>query len=246
MAERLYTLTEVAQLTDISMPTLQRYKKLFQERIPSRGSGRTQRYTEEALEVFRELKKENMKKRGRPRKNANADAKPAVRRRPVPQSSISVTAEDEKGLLTLKQVEELTNISYPTLLRYVKTSLKRIPHKGTGRKRRFLPEAVDVFKTLREESRRGRKAPTKVTGAATTTIRPRPSGAIVAPPGTAAPGAVATVTPATAPAKASPEVAELYQMVRELQKSHGQLQREVARLEKELNKPFKVVLKRGT
>ena len=239
MAERLYTLTEVAQLTDISMPTLQRYKKLFQDRIPSRGSGRTQRYTEDALDVFRELKEENMKKRGRPRKNANAEAKPAVRRRPVPQTSLNVTPEDEKGLLTLKQIEELTNISYPTLLRYVKTSLKRIPHRGTGRKRRFLPEAVDVFKTLREESRRGRKAPAKVTGAATTTIRPRPS--MASAPAPAAPAAAGQTS-----AKAgSTEVAELYQMIRELQKSHGQLQREVARLEKELNKPFKVVLKRG-
>lgn len=243
MAERLYTLTEVAQLTEISMPTLQRYKKLFQDRIPSRGSGRTQRYTEEALDVFRELKKENMKKRGRPRKNANADAKPAVRRRPVPQASINVTPEDEKGLLTLKQIEELTNISYPTLLRYVKTSLKRIPHKGTGRKRRFLPEAVDVFKTLREESRRGRKAPVKVTGAATTTIRPRPSGA--APAATGGSQVAATASSPAPSIKGGAEVGELYQMIRELQKSHGQLQREVARLEKELNKPFKVVLKRG-
>lgn len=240
MAEKLYTLTEVAQLTDISMPTLQRYKKLFQDRIPSRGTGRTQRYTEDALDVFRELKKENMKKRGRPRKNANADqVKPAVRRLPVQQTPIKVSPENEQGLLTLKQIEELTNISYPTLLRYVKTSLKRIPHRGTGRKRRFLPEAVDVFKTLREESRRGRKSPVKVTSASTTTIRPRPSmgSSTLVPSSVSAP--IASGGGKTA------EVSELYQMVRELQKSHGQLQREVARLEKELNKPFKVMLKRG-
>ena len=240
MAEKLYTLTEVAKLTDISMPTLQRYKKLFQDRIPSWGSGRTQRYTEEALEVFRELKKENMKKRGRPRKNASPDqAKPAVRRRPIPQSSINISPENEQGLLTLKQVEELTNISYPTLLRYVKTSLKRIPHRGTGRKRRFLPEAVDVFKTLREESRRGRKSPVKVTGSTTTaTIRPRPSIS-------AAPSTISPAPSSVSSTGKSNEVAELHQLVRELQKSHGQLQRDVARLEKELYKPFKVVLKRG-
>ena len=50
--EVLYTLTEVAQKTKISMPTLQRYKKLYQDRIPSHGKGRSQRYPEEALEVF--------------------------------------------------------------------------------------------------------------------------------------------------------------------------------------------------
>ena len=32
-----------------------------------------------------------------------------------------------------------------------------LPHKGQGRKRRFLPDAVDVFTRLRSESRRGRK-----------------------------------------------------------------------------------------
>lgn len=235
--EKLYTLTEVAKLTDISMPTLQRYKKLFQDRIPSRGAGRTQRYPEEALDIFRELKKENMKKRGRPRKNASSGdsrPKPAVRRRPVPQTPLPTTHDNNQGLLTLKQVEELTNISYPTLLRYVKTSLKRIPHRGTGRKRRFLPEAVNVFRTLREESRRGRKGPVKVTSAATTTIRPRP-----------VPVPAATSAPAPTGGASSAEVSELLQAIRDLQKSQNQLQREVARLEKELSKPLKVILKRG-
>ena len=139
------------------------------------------------------------------------------------------SGDSDQGLLTLKQIEELTNISYPTLLRYVKTSLKRIPHRGTGRKRRFLPEAVDVFKTLREESRRGRKSPSKVTNTGTT-IRPRPTPSAGGGPSSAA---------------SSGEVAELQQAIRELQKSQAQLQREVARLEKELSKPFKVVLKRG-
>ena len=71
---KLYTLTEVAKLTKISMPTLQRYKKLYQERIPSKGSGRSQRYPEQALAVFRQLKEENMGRRGRPRKTAVAAA----------------------------------------------------------------------------------------------------------------------------------------------------------------------------
>ncbi len=236
--EKLYTLTEVAKLTDISMPTLQRYKKLFQDRIPSRGAGRTQRYPEEALDIFRELKKENMKKRGRPRKNASADSrpKPAVRRRPVPQTPLPASHDSDQGLLTLKQIEELTNISYPTLLRYVKTSLKRIPHRGTGRKRRFLPEAVNVFRTLREESRRGRKGPAKVTSAATTTIRPRPVPAA---------STASAPAPASGGAGGGAEMAELLQAMRELQKSHAQLQRDVARLEKELSKPMKVILKRG-
>ena len=35
----LLTLTEVAKRTKISMPTLQRYKKLYQARIPRRAKG---------------------------------------------------------------------------------------------------------------------------------------------------------------------------------------------------------------
>ena len=45
-AGKLYTLTEVSKITNISMPTLQRYKKAYQDRIPSTGEGRRQRYPE--------------------------------------------------------------------------------------------------------------------------------------------------------------------------------------------------------
>lgn len=69
-AGEVLTLTEVSARTGISMPTLQRYKKLYQARIPSVGKGRKQRYPEEALVVFEEIKQENIGRRGRPRKDA--------------------------------------------------------------------------------------------------------------------------------------------------------------------------------
>ncbi|HEX7186531.1 MAG TPA: helix-turn-helix domain-containing protein [Thermoanaerobaculia bacterium] len=62
------------------MPTLQRYKKMYQARIPSEGKGRKQRYPENALPVFDELRRENMGKRGRPRKDPNAP-RPAASKR---------------------------------------------------------------------------------------------------------------------------------------------------------------------
>src|SRR5687768_3766054 len=68
------TLTEVARRTGISMPTLQKYKKRFADRIPSVGKGRAQRYREDALQVFSQLRDENMSRRGRPRKDASAAA----------------------------------------------------------------------------------------------------------------------------------------------------------------------------
>ena len=73
---KLFTLSEISQRSGISMPTLQRYKKLYQGRIPSVGSGRKQRYPEEALPVFDEIKLENVGRRGRPRKDASAAAAP--------------------------------------------------------------------------------------------------------------------------------------------------------------------------
>src|SRR4028119_48207 len=63
---KLFTLSEISQKTGISMPTLQRYKKMYQDRIPAEGKGRKQRYPESALPVFDELRNENPRRPGRP------------------------------------------------------------------------------------------------------------------------------------------------------------------------------------
>lgn len=90
---RMLTLSEVSQRTGISMPTLQRYKKIYQSRIPAEGKGRKQRYPASALPVFEELKVENAGRRGRPRKNAAAPAAPARRgRKPAAAAPAPVKA----------------------------------------------------------------------------------------------------------------------------------------------------------
>jgi hypothetical protein len=85
---KLYTLSEISQKTGISMPTLQRYKKLYQDRIPAEGRGRKQRYPENSLPVFDQIRNESLGRRGRPRKDPNAprpeksgSKKPAARGR---------------------------------------------------------------------------------------------------------------------------------------------------------------------
>src|SRR3954465_5366128 len=70
--EKLYTLSEISQKTNISMPTLQRYKKMYQDRIPSVGQGPKQRYPASPLPVFDETKPDTAGKGGRPRKAAAA------------------------------------------------------------------------------------------------------------------------------------------------------------------------------
>lgn len=234
-AEKLYTLTQVSQETDISMPTLQRYKKLYQDRIPSKGKGRSQRYPKEALDVFRELKKENIGRRGRPRKTESAKKTRKPRATKSSRGAKKTTAakkSDTEGLLTLTQIGKMTNISYPTLLRYVKTSLDEIPHRGTGRARRFLPEAVDVFKRLRSESKRGRQrkgtaGKAKSTGTKSKTKTTGQKGR------------------KTATAKSTASIpSDLLGRIKSLEKANKDLRKSLDKLEKRVNKPYRVVLQR--
>ena len=234
--EKLYTLTQVAKETKISMPTLQRYKKLYQDRIPSVGKGRSQRYPQEALAIFRELKKENIGRRGRPRKNASVDAAapkaarktkaPAKRGRKPKSAAAQSTAGD--GLLTLTQIAKLTKISYPTLQRYVAKHSDEIPHEGDGRKRRYPPTAVDVFKRVRSESKRGRTAGSGKAASKPATKTARKTAKRGRP----------------AAAAAAPSDAALANRIKDLEKSHKDLEKIVARLEKQIAKPFKVTLQR--
>ena len=226
--DKLYTLSDISSKTGISMPTLQRYKKFYQGRIPSVGSGRKQRYPENALPVFDEIRNENIGRRGRPRKDASAAAapsparrgkasgsgrkaaaavqntqsaqgsgrrgpgrparvgrpagksasapaavaKPAARRGRPPgsksknkgASAASGTSGKAGHLMTLTQISEQTGISYPTLVRYVRLHSDRLPHEGKGRARRFYPQAVEVFRALRQESGRGGRKPGRPVG----------------------------------------------------------------------------------
>lgn len=254
-AEKLYTLTEVSKKTNISMPTLQRYKKSYQDRIPSQGQGRSQRYPEAALDVFRQLKKENVSRRGRPRKNvaaaaAKPAAKPAARRgrkpaakkarkpaaKPAAKRAAKPAAKKGGGkLLTLTQISETTGISYPTLLRYVKMHLKNIPHEGTGRGRRFKPEAVAVFKDLRSKSKRGRK-PKAVTAAAAAKSAAKPARRGRPPKKAAAKPAARRGRP---PKVVDPK--ELAARLKEVEKINRQLVRQVERIQKKLAKTPTVV-----
>ena len=213
MARTLYTLTQVKEKTGISLPTLQKYKKTHQDRIPSVGEGRSQRYPPAALQVFKQLKAENLKKRGRPRKATKNQTDFAI--------VDSKSPVDEP--LTLKQVSELTGISYPTLARYIKISLSRIPHVGKGRKRRYPPDAVSVFKTLYEESRRGR----------------RKQGA---PSGPSPKRARAVTKAATA---SNIDLRSAIDQLKEIRKVQRELLRKVEMLEKEVRKPFTISLRRS-
>ncbi len=64
----------------------------------------------------------------------------------------------ERPLYTLAEIAEKTAINATTLSRYANQYSDRIPFEGRGRKRRYHPEAIPIFRQLKEEglSRKGR------------------------------------------------------------------------------------------
>lgn len=227
---RLYTLTEVAESIQISMPTAQRYKKIYQSRIPAVGVGRKQRYPKEALKVFEQIKLENLDRRGRPPRDSQTD-KTKVRARSSPRrrtsrnrttgrrpprarsSSAAARPASSKSqtrppkLLTLTEISYRTGISYPTCINYVKKHSDRIPHVGSGRNRRFPPQAVKVFRELRMQSRRGKRKQSS-----------------------------------KGPSRTE---AALLTRIRELEKSQRQLSRRLDAVIKTLRSPLRITIKRG-
>ena len=168
----LLTLSSISQQTKISYPTLQRYVRLFGDRIPHEGEGRKRRYHPDSVAVFRELRAES--KPGRKPKAAPAAKSPARKKSPPRKKRKARAAKAQPAapkLLTLTAVGQQTGISGPTLQRYLKLYGDRIPHEGEGRKRRYHPEAVAVFREIRSRSMRGRKPKAKVAAAAKTPVR---------------------------------------------------------------------------
>lgn len=223
----LMTLSEVSKRTNISMPTLQRYKKEHQDRIPSEGQGRKQRYPESALEVFKAIKKENIQKRGRPKKQTGAKAKTKSAkpgRKGKRAKAAPAAAPASGGLLTLTEISERTGISYPTLSRYVKQHLASIPHEGKGRRRRYHPEAVEVFQNLYQN--RGRSTGAKAGKAK------------------AAPAAKAGRRGRKSAAAAGTDDGKLVKRLEALERSQDGLEKQIKELIQLVRKPLTVTIRR--
>jgi len=242
--EKLYTLSEISKRIGISMPTAQRYKKLYQDRIPSVGKGRKQRYPAEALPVFEQVKEENVGRRGRPRKSESAAA--GSRRTPPAKKGVTAAkrgrqakvaaeapAAEGSGLLTLTEISERTAISYPTLVRYVKLHGDRIPSEGKGRRRRYYPEAVEIFQSLRAESPRG--GGRKPAGGKAKPKSQRARGQ------KAAAGRRTAASAAAAPAEVAGISAELEKRLASLEKSLGKVEQKLSSLVAKLQKPRKLI-----
>lgn len=212
----LLTLSEVAEKAGISMPTAAKYKRKHQDRIPSEGKGRTQRYPEDAVTVFQEIYQENLSKRGRAgaskaaskrKKKAAAKGRAAGRKK----AKRGKAAETE-GLMTLKDLAAKAGVSYPTAQNYVRKHLDRIPHEGRGRTRKYPEESVAAVREIYQENLAKR-------GGARQTAKPKK-------------GSRARSRAAAGPADK--------RLVSALEK----LERRMASLEKLMKKPLKVEIRR--
>lgn len=237
----LLTLSSISKQTKISYPTLQRYVRLFGDRIPHEGEGRKRRYHPDSVAVFRELRAQS--KPGRKPKAAPAPAPaakaPARKKSPARKKRKARAAKVQPAapkLLTLTAIGQKTKISGPTLQRYLKLHGDRIPHEGEGRKRRYHPEAVAVFNEIRSQSRRGRKPKAKVAKVTKAPVRKKRKARAAKARRRAAPAAAPAPAAAAAPAPAA--------AAGSVEARLAALEAQVAQVLQKLDQPITVTLNR--
>ncbi len=175
------------------------------------------------------------------RATAQAPARPRTQSRPA-APTVSAPAPGE-AKLTLGQIAEELGIPYPTLARYSNQHEDRIPHVGSGRNRRFPPEAVEAFRRIRAESRPGRppkvKAPKEASAApAAPTARRTPVPARAAAPREPA----AAPAPMAPPPAATAQEGDLARRIESLERSQQALEQEIRSLIEALTKPATVTI----
>lgn len=172
----------------------------------------------------------------RPQAGSPPDTEGAARER----SAAAGAPRGRGDLLKLTEISEQLGIPYPTAARYASQHADRIPHEGEGRNRRFPPEAIDVFRQIRRESKPGRppkkkarRAPAEpATGAArpwTAPPQPKP-GATAAPP----------VASSTGPPASPSDLGELAHRIATLEQAQADLGDEVRSLLEEIRRPVTV------
>lgn len=214
-APELLTLTDLARRAGISPATAHRYQKEHGDLLPSRGEGRTRRYLPSAVEVLRGLFTKKRRERGvgaQPR----GPRKAAAGRRPgsAPRSARQATPgqgarQGRSAFVAQDRPDDRDRLPDAAALRGAARTGDPAG-AGTGRKRRFPPEAVPVFVALRQH--RGRLP----RGGEEVAARGRKGG--------------------------DPQ---LVRRLQALEEAHAELTRKLRRLQRMLDRPWRVTLSRS-
>lgn len=199
-------------------------------RLRKRRSDRAQEEDEMAKKASKPKPEKSPASKKRAASRPSADAKPE-------------TSNQDAGepLLSLQEVSKEMGIPYPTLARYMQRLGDRIPHVGKGRKRRFPPEALEVFRTIRDNSHPGR--PPK--GGQKDPLSDAPAPASRAAKKSPTPRKAATPparTQKAAAADAENGNGDLVARIARLESSQQQLEEEIRSLVRRLSSPVSVTI----
>ncbi|MFP3938858.1 MAG: helix-turn-helix domain-containing protein [Thermoanaerobaculia bacterium] len=137
-------------------------------------------------------------------------------------------------MLKLTEISERLGIPYPTAARYASQYADRIPHEGHGRNRRFPPEALEIFRRIRRDSKPGRPPKKHKQQAEPPTPRPARATAPLRELGRAEERSAAPGTPNAGVA------ADLPDRIAALERAQESLADEVRRLAEEARQPVTV------
>jgi hypothetical protein len=105
--KQLFTLTEMAEKTGISLASLSKYVKEQPDRIPSEMIGKMRKFPAEAVPVFRKIKLENLGRRGGGQRRA-LQQRAAVSRR-YARKLAEMERDLETALVTSKELAKTLN-----------------------------------------------------------------------------------------------------------------------------------------
>ncbi len=130
--KELYSLTQAARMANVSLPTAHKYKEKYKDRIPVVKTQQGNRYSESAVEVFKQIKLEN------------------IQNTKVKNTNYNIKFPSNIGEFSLSAISKMTSTSMPTLYKYMKKYpdiLDPYVHQIDNEKkysREFAKKVVDI------------------------------------------------------------------------------------------------------
>lgn len=150
--EKWYNLSEMSRLTGINRAQLHKYVKSHPDRILSQRFGARTKFHESGVVVFEEIRKEGLRRVGKPVTERAKIAPSDVKRKPGRRAA----QEDPQAApryYTLADMARLTGINRVQLHKLSRTYANQIPSRKVGGRTQYPSEAAEVFRQLRDQRR---------------------------------------------------------------------------------------------